>query len=180
MIVKSKGVSLIEILVTVLILAVGMLGVAALQLSSISNNQSGYLRSQATSIGHDLAARIKASKMAFFGGNVTTADLIAAYTDTPYTCEAAVTSCEDNACTEAELRLYDKWQVCSMSRDELPEGQVFVANPSGNRLQIAVAWTPVDTREDLGQGSTDNFINARCAALNVADTKDCVIFEVIP
>lgn len=180
MILKSKGISLIEILVTILILAVGLLGVAALQISSINNNQSGYFRSQATSIGNDLAARIRASKMAFYSGGATVDDIIAAYTDTPYTCDAAVTSCVDNSCSPAELRLFDKWQVCNAAEIELPEGEVFVQNSSGDRLQIAVAWTPIDTRQDLGQGTTDNFINTRCAALNVADTKDCVIFEVIP
>jgi type IV pilus assembly protein PilV len=43
----SRGASLIEVLIAVLILAIGMLGVAALQSSALRNSQSSLERSQA-------------------------------------------------------------------------------------------------------------------------------------
>lgn len=45
--VASRGVSLLEVLIAVLILAIGMLGVAALQSSALRNSQSSLERSQA-------------------------------------------------------------------------------------------------------------------------------------
>lgn len=43
----QKGVGLIEVLVSVLVLSIGLLGVAALQASALRNNQSSLERSQA-------------------------------------------------------------------------------------------------------------------------------------
>ena len=42
---KQRGISLIEVLITVLVLAVGLLGLAGLQLTSLRNNQSAMERS---------------------------------------------------------------------------------------------------------------------------------------
>jgi len=55
------GFTLIEVLVAVFILAIGMLGVAALQNTSLRNNHSAYLRSQATLLGYDAIDRMRAN-----------------------------------------------------------------------------------------------------------------------
>lgn len=44
---KSKGTSLVEVMVSVLILSIGLLGVAAMQATSLRNVQSGMQRTQA-------------------------------------------------------------------------------------------------------------------------------------
>jgi type IV pilus assembly protein PilV len=44
---SSRGVSLIEVLVSVLILGIGMLGIAAMQATALSNSQSSIERTQA-------------------------------------------------------------------------------------------------------------------------------------
>jgi type IV pilus assembly protein PilV len=44
----ERGATLIEVLVSVLVLAVGLLGAAALQASALRNNQSNYERAQMT------------------------------------------------------------------------------------------------------------------------------------
>ncbi len=57
----NAGFTLIEILIAMLVLAVGLLGLAALQASSLKNNQSAYNRSQATQLAYDLADRMRAN-----------------------------------------------------------------------------------------------------------------------
>jgi type IV pilus assembly protein PilV len=52
-------VSLIEVLVAVLVLSFGMLGVAALQATSVRTNQSATLRSMAVSYAYDIADRMR-------------------------------------------------------------------------------------------------------------------------
>ena len=178
---KVKGVSLIEVMVTTLILGIGLLGVAALQMSSINTNQSGYYRSQATSISIDLSARIRSAKSAYYGGSSVN-QIINAYTETPYLCDAAAKSCIANSCTEAEVVAFDKWEVCEMAKNLLPDGEVYVIGASGIRMKVAIAWTPVESRQDLGLTDNENTSNTRCADANVpADSgKDCVILEVVP
>jgi len=50
-----RGVTLIEVLVTVLVLSVGLLGVAALQGFSLQSGQGAYYRTQATNVAHEVA-----------------------------------------------------------------------------------------------------------------------------
>jgi len=55
---SQQGSTLIEVLVTVLIVSVGLLGMASLQLKSVSLNHSSYQRLQATNIAYDISDRI--------------------------------------------------------------------------------------------------------------------------
>lgn len=58
---QMGGFTLLEVLVAIVILAIGLLGIAALQASSIRNNQSAYLRSQATLLAYDVIDRMRAN-----------------------------------------------------------------------------------------------------------------------
>jgi type IV pilus assembly protein PilV len=58
----SRGTTLVEILVTVVIISVGLLGVVALQTVSLRNNYSSLLRSQATVLAGDIVDRIRANR----------------------------------------------------------------------------------------------------------------------
>ena len=54
----SKGFSLIEVAVALLILAIGLLGIASLQLSGLQNAHSSYYSSIASSIALDLEEKL--------------------------------------------------------------------------------------------------------------------------
>jgi len=58
---KNTGFTLIEVLIALVVLSGGLLGLAALQATSLKNNQSAYNRSQATQLAYDLADRIRAN-----------------------------------------------------------------------------------------------------------------------
>ena len=53
---------MIEVLVSVLILAVGLLGLAALQSRSLRYNHDGYMRSQATVLANEIVERMRAGR----------------------------------------------------------------------------------------------------------------------
>ncbi|MCP5158556.1 MAG: type IV pilus modification protein PilV [Gammaproteobacteria bacterium] len=61
---KQNGFTLIEILVTVVVLAIGLLGLAGLQAISLRYNSTAYQRSQATILAYDIVERMRASKPA--------------------------------------------------------------------------------------------------------------------
>lgn len=61
------GFTLVEVLVTIIVMAVGILGVAGLQLAGMRSNHSAYLRSQATIAASDLIDRMRADPAAFAG-----------------------------------------------------------------------------------------------------------------
>jgi len=57
---RQNGASLIEVLVAIVIVGFGLLGIAGMQLSSISMASSSYYRGVAVDLGVDLAERIRA------------------------------------------------------------------------------------------------------------------------
>jgi type IV pilus assembly protein PilV len=57
-----QGMSLIEMLIAALVLSFGLLGLAGLQAVSLKNNQSAYLRSQATTIGYEILDRMRTDR----------------------------------------------------------------------------------------------------------------------
>lgn len=59
----QRGVSLIEVLITLLVLSVGLIGLAGLQMVSIQANKSAYYRSQATLLAYDIADRMRANQV---------------------------------------------------------------------------------------------------------------------
>ncbi|WP_051235584.1 type IV pilus modification protein PilV [Marinimicrobium agarilyticum] len=56
---KQRGVGLIEVLVTVMILATSLLAIGALQSRSLQFNHSAYLRSQANLLAYDILDRMR-------------------------------------------------------------------------------------------------------------------------
>ena len=65
---RQRGVSLIEVLVSTLILAIGLVGVAGLQAFALKNNQSAQMRSQASALAYDLADRMRGNVAAANAG----------------------------------------------------------------------------------------------------------------
>lgn len=68
-----RGATLIEVLVALLVLSIGLLGVAALLSTGMRNNYDAHLRSQATVLAHDIVDRMRANRTAALGGNYDTA-----------------------------------------------------------------------------------------------------------
>jgi type IV pilus assembly protein PilV len=67
----AHGMTLVEVLVTLVLVSVGLLGVAALQLTSLKSNQEAYVRSQASALAGDILDRIRANPQAFRAGAYT-------------------------------------------------------------------------------------------------------------
>lgn len=65
---KQRGFTLVEILVTIVIFAFGMLGVAGLQLVSLSGMDTAQFRSIATLKASDMAERIRANSSGNYAG----------------------------------------------------------------------------------------------------------------
>ncbi|WP_336368338.1 type IV pilus modification protein PilV [Marinobacter sp. C2H3] len=89
----AKGFTLIEILVTMFILAVGLLGLAGLLFEGMRNNQGAYLRTQATILAYDMADRMRANRAEALNGSYgdfSTADLTSLSVPS---CASASTGC---------------------------------------------------------------------------------------
>ncbi|MCB1919948.1 MAG: type IV pilus modification protein PilV [Candidatus Competibacteraceae bacterium] len=58
----QHGFTLIEVLVTVVVLAIGLLGLAGLQATALKYNSTAYQRSQAVILAYDIIERMRANQ----------------------------------------------------------------------------------------------------------------------
>lgn len=64
----QQGFTLLEVLVTMVVMALGLLGYAGLQVASLKNSASAYQRSQATILAYDMIDRMRANRSQAVGG----------------------------------------------------------------------------------------------------------------
>ena len=78
----QRGATLIEVLVAMVVLAIGLLGLAGLQATSVQSNYSAYYRSQATILAADITDRMRANRNAAISGSYTLSELKSAHSST--------------------------------------------------------------------------------------------------
>ena len=73
---RNRGFTLLEVLVSLLVLSIGLIGVAGLQLLGVSNSRDAYFRTQAVMLSYDIADRMRANQdavdSATYSGNTGT------------------------------------------------------------------------------------------------------------
>jgi len=58
----QRGVSLLEVLVSIIVIAIGLLGLAGLQMTTLKNGNTAYFRSQATMLSYDILDSMRANR----------------------------------------------------------------------------------------------------------------------
>jgi type IV pilus assembly protein PilV len=111
--------TLIEILVSLLILAIGMLGMAGLQTVSLRNTQSAYQRTQAAILSNDIVERVRANLQGVESGSYDNA------------AGAVTASCNSiSGCTPAQMAANDVAEWKKALATALPEGEGTLCNDS--------------------------------------------------
>ena len=116
---QQSGFTLIEVLVSALILAIGLVGVAGLQALSLKNNQSSFMRSQATALAYELADRVRANMPSAVNDQYDPA------------VKAMTAGCMSTVgCTPQQMAQHDmaEWDAAIAAR--LPMGEGFICRDS--------------------------------------------------
>ena len=70
---RKRGFSLIEILITLVVLSTGLLGLAALHAEGLRSGRSACLRTKAVNLASDMADRMRSNRPAALAGNYVNA-----------------------------------------------------------------------------------------------------------
>jgi type IV pilus assembly protein PilV len=130
---RQRGFSLIEVLVALLILSIGILGLAALQTFSLRFNSQSYTRTQATILINDMFDRMR-----------TNVDGLATYNAVAPATPASgyATSCFPASCaTPADIANYHiaQWKALIVAPGMLPGGQGGIAR-NGSMYTVTITW----------------------------------------
>jgi type IV pilus assembly protein PilV len=110
-----QGFSLVEVLVALLVLSIGLLGLAALQTTSLQYNTGSYFRTQATLLAYDIIDRMRANLGAVAnsgspdGGvyDVPDATSIGSKVSSYDSCIGSTCNCNTASCSSNNLAIYD-------------------------------------------------------------------------
>ncbi len=136
---RQAGMTLIEVMVSVLILAIGLLGAAAIQLNALRYTDSSKMTSQASFIAYDMMDRIRANvdgNSASSGSGVLASYALASLTDAPVANPNNAVA-QDKADFAANIRFF--------AGETAAAGSIQIGAPDiPNQVTITVGWD--DTR----------------------------------
>jgi type IV pilus assembly protein PilV len=110
--IRAAGFSLVEALVALVVLSIGMLGIAALHVEGLRSARTALTRTGAVTLAADIADRIRANRAA-----KTEYEAVVTSADTDANCEP-----KGAGCTPAELAHHDKALWLGAIETALPGG----------------------------------------------------------
>ncbi len=113
---RHSGFTLIEVLVTVVVVSIGLLGLAGLQISGLRANMSSEARSTATLLATDIVERMRANPLGVESNQyvgINTAGLGCGAAPNPFCSNTSNSDASD--CDVAEMATFDAWVwACGM------------------------------------------------------------------
>jgi type IV pilus assembly protein PilV len=118
----SAGFSLVEVLVALVILSIGLLGLAGLQTRGVRDNHGAYLRTQATLSAKDLVDRMRANRSGALAGD--------------YDVDFGVNVAPGGTVASQDL---SQWQA-TLARLPGPGLGKIVVNQANRRVRVDISW----------------------------------------
>lgn len=182
---SHRGFTLIEVLVTVVVVSIGLLGLAGLQINGLRANLSSEARSKATLLASDIIERMRANPLGIAGNNYDGIDTTAigcGAAPNPF-CSNTSNAVADN-CNSAEMAAFDAWVwACGLPPANANVVRSGVSNQlnqgigrvtcndipclAGSTYRIDISWN------ELNPNSAD-------AATSGADSQQTLSLSVVP
>ncbi len=139
---KCKGFSMIEVLVSVIVLAVGLLGLSGLQVLGLKNNQDAYHRTQLTVLAYDIADRMRA--------NVSSVTDYVDYTSSTHGSHTMDSCSGTSGCTGKQIAENDMHEWFDAISLLLPSGAGNVSAVGTLDYRVSLSWD-----HDKNSGTSD-------------------------
>lgn len=144
---RHQGFSLIEVLIALVILSVGLLGIAAMVSVSLKSKDSSYMQTQATSLAQTIIDRMRANRAAAdlgtynigFSGTATTVDCVG----------------NGKNCSSTDIANFDLADWKASLANTLPSGEgsvSTVAVAQMTQVTVSIRWN--DQRANRALGGT--------------------------
>ena len=194
---KSRGLTLIEMMVAVLVLSIGLLGIAGLQAATSKYKINTWARSSASSLLSDLSERVRVNPevagTSFAASGVQSDSSYAL--DQTWTAQQAdsltiTKNCETATCSTAERATFDLLTWRQLLRTKMPQGAAHIEGNSRNGFLVTMMWFDkeyVDTSAALQKaptcdGNESGMAQQSCcpAAASAPAGVRCIRFSFVP
>jgi len=154
------GFSMIEMLIAIIVLSVGLIGIAALQARGQQFNYVAYVRTQASFLAYDIMDRMRLNQKAHSGD--TGIDIKSTYLNQVSSARSAAAdvgslepNCDRSPCSYQQLAQYDLASWFKALQDNLPDGDAEIKK-EGDSLRIIVKWA--ESRDPSAQLTTQEWV----------------------
>ncbi|MEO5365605.1 MAG: type IV pilus modification protein PilV [Magnetococcus sp. WYHC-3] len=137
---RMGGFTLLEVLITLGILSLALLGLARMQMEGLRHVHGGQLRGSATFLAQDILERMRANREQAVSG----ADAAFPYRLVPGQ-NITAPPCMASDCTPAQMAAFDlsQWQGIVASALPAGTGAVSRSGPSGRKVfTVVIQWDP--------------------------------------
>lgn len=147
----ERGISLFEVLITVVVVSIGLLGLAGLQFAGLRAANSAQEHTLATLLAQDIEERIKANIGGANAGNYDLIPLPAGAVAPP----APSSDCFSAPCDTADISTFDALQWYNMINSGgpntiiLPDASILVERCAAkNNIKITIQWNGANSPSD--------------------------------
>jgi type IV pilus assembly protein PilV len=147
---KQSGFTLLEVLVAMLVLSIGLLGLAGLMAASMRNNESAYHSTQATWFAYDILDRMRANRTGAQTGAYNGAVLGA-----PATCSTAAPT---GSIAAQDIVSWKNMIACALPEGD---GSIAVTTSGANRGQVRIIVQWNDSRATSGSTAQQLMVESR-------------------
>lgn len=134
---RTQGFTLLEVLVALVILSLGLLGVAGLLITSQKANSSSYIKQQSIQAAYDILDRMRANTNQAYTGKYNVNNLASG------SLPSAPSSCISNVCSASQMASYDTYNWLLELSQLLPSGRGSITTQAigGSPTQVAATIT---------------------------------------
>ncbi|WP_455374911.1 type IV pilus modification protein PilV [Kaarinaea lacus] len=154
---SQNGISMVEVLVSIVVLSFGLLGLAGLQADGLRSNNDAYMRSQASLLAYDMLDRMRANLQGVENGFYD--DLLSTTPTDP--------GCVNSGCSIQQMSENDAFEWNQKLAELLPDGQGrVIGSGSGSVFTITVMWDERRTGATGVACSGDPQVDLACFTLS--------------
>lgn len=161
---RTRGVTLVEMMVAILVLAIGLLGMAGLQAATSKYKVNSWARSATATLMSDLSERVRVNPFAAGPGytdpllenqpSTLSKFLIDDDWDSQQEDGLSISKdCSTSTCTDAERATYDLLKWRRNVRSSLPQGAAMIEGDRAAGITLTLMW--MDKEQAKATASTD-------------------------
>lgn len=167
---RQKGVGMVEILVALLVLAIGVLGYAGLQLSALKSAETAHLRARATALARDALERMMVNPEAsalYQAENSWSGDAPSAGEEPENRTQCIGAT---KTCTSSQVAEWDIQQLTWQAANTMPAGRIMTmpcAMSGATSSCVVIAWGEQDIDDCMTSSGIETEDGSRCVVMEV-------------
>jgi type IV pilus assembly protein PilV len=182
----ASGMTLVEVLIAAVVIAVGLLGIASLQINALQSTTEAQNRSKATDVIAAIADRVKANPYAVNAYTDTIpSDPCSIAPDQPLPNIARCAMSPDGTitvvsqCTHEQMAAYDLWEVNCQLQSTIPGAELNIVCPAPGCAPLApmtidISWQAQNRNPHVGEEAPDDTVTQAVAITIFPEFHDVV------